>query len=213
MKSFSDETLSQFLLELGSSAPVPGGGSAAAVAGALGTALCLMSCRLSKTRSNTPEEKAELERQASRLAELLSALSQAADDDARSFQGVLSAMRLPRETEEQKQARSAAIQAGYREASRVPLLTGSLAAEALSIAGTIVTLVNPNALSDVGAGAALLNAALEGAILNVRINLPSVKEERFVAETSRQIAAHRETGLAARAKVLEFLAREGLGLD
>jgi formiminotetrahydrofolate cyclodeaminase len=213
MKSFADQTLSQFLQELGSSAPVPGGGTAAAVAGAMGASLCLMTCRLSKTRTNAAEEKAELARQAGRLGELVEALQQAADDDSRSFQAVLAALRLPRENEEQKAARSAAIQAAYREAARVPLLTGALAAEALSIARTTVTRVNPNAISDVGAGAALLAAALEGATLNVRINLSSITEERFVAETSRQIAAHREAGLAARAKVLELLAREGLGLD
>jgi len=216
MKSFSDGTLAQFLEELGSSAPVPGGGSAAAIAGAMGAALCLMTGRLSlsgKSRNNTPEEKAELERQAARLGELVGSLSRAADEDAASFDEVMKAMRLPRESDEQKRTRSAAIQAAYRVAARLPLHTAWLSAEALSISKVIVSLINPNALSDVGTGAALLAAAMDGASLNVRINLSSIKDPAFVDELSQELSAQRKRALEAREGVVTFLAGQGLAVD
>ncbi len=216
MKSFSDGSLAQFLEELGSSAPVPGGGSAAALAGAMGAALCLMTCRLAlsgKTRNNTPEEKAELERQAGRLSGVVGALARAADEDAASFDEVMRAMRLPRQSDEEKRTRSTAIQAAYKVAARVPLHTASLAAEALSISRAIVSLINPNALSDVGTGAALLAAAMDGAGLNVRINLSSIKDPAFVDEISQELSAQRKLALEAREGVVRFLAGQGLALD
>ena len=199
-------------MELGSSAPVPGGGSAAALAGALGTELLLMTCRLPKSRSNDEAEKAALQKAALRLEALAAALRDAVDADAESFDAVMKAMRLPRENDEQKRVRSAEIQRAYQEATRVPLAVGAGAAEALSIASAIVSSVNPNALSDAGSGAALLAATVDGATYNVQINLQAVKDEAFVEAHREELAGVRDGARESLQSVRAFLERDGLKL-
>lgn len=208
-----DRTVNEFLAELGSSAPVPGGGSAAALAGALGAALLLMTCRLPKTRNNTPEEKLELERQAARLGAVLTSLREAVDEDSESFTVVMEAMRLPRGSEEQKRARSEAIQNSYRKAAEVPLAVCSHASEALLIGSSIVGAVNPNALSDAGTGAALLGAALDGASFNVSINLGAIQDEAFVTEAKARLESERRAAMTSRDDIMAFLSQAGLGLE
>lgn len=201
--SFSTLTLKQFLDRLARSEPTPGGGTASAVTGAMGTALLIMVAGLPKTRTNTDEERAALATVRERLVPIREALERSADADAGAFDEVLAAYRLPRVTDEEKAVRKAAIQRAMGHAIEAPLETLRLAAEALDLTETVARHGVPSASSDVGVAAGLLLAAAEGGAANVRVNLGSVSDEssrvRWAAEVDRLSARATEAGGRARA--------------
>jgi glutamate formiminotransferase/formiminotetrahydrofolate cyclodeaminase len=124
---------------------------------------------------------------AERAQALKSALLRAVDDDTKAFDDVLAAMRLPKATEEEKRAREAAIAAAYEKATAVPLETARLCLSALELAEQAAATGNRNSASDAGVGALLAKAGLDAAVMNVRINLPSVREGAFKAATLAEI--------------------------
>jgi formiminotetrahydrofolate cyclodeaminase len=210
MPPLLDETVERFLERLASDAPTPGGGSAAALAGALGASLLLMTCRLVRSRNHSTEERGRLDESAGRLEAIASGLKAAVDQDTESFDAVMAAMRLPRGTEAEKRARSEAIQAATRRATEVPLGVAERAAEALAIGEEIVGAINPNALSDLGSGVALLEAAMEGAAMNVRVNLTSIKDGAWVGGIRSRIESCIQAGYDHGERIGAFLAQEGL---
>lgn len=201
--SFSTLSLTQFLDRLASAEPTPGGGTAAAVAGAMGTALLIMVAGLPKTRANTDEERAALAGVRERLVPIREALERAADADARAFDEVLAAFRLPKTTDEEQGVRKAAIQRAMGVAIEVPLETLRLAADALDLAGSVARHGVRSASSDVRVATGLLLAAAEGGAANVRVNLGSVADpsnrDRWDAEADRLSARAAEAGERARA--------------
>ncbi|MCC7034404.1 MAG: cyclodeaminase/cyclohydrolase family protein [Acidobacteria bacterium] len=201
--SFSTLSLTQFLDRLASAEPTPGGGTAAAVAGAMGTALLIMVAGLPKTRANTDEERAALAGVRERLVPIREALERAADADARAFDEVLAAFRLPKTTDEEQGVRKAAIQRAMGVAIEVPLETLRLAADALDLAGSVARHGVRSASSDVRVATGLLLAAAEGGAANVRVNLGSVADpsnrDRWDAEAGRLSARAAEAGERARA--------------
>ncbi|MGE0464203.1 MAG: cyclodeaminase/cyclohydrolase family protein [Vicinamibacterales bacterium] len=203
--SFSTLTLRAFLDRLASSEPTPGGGTASAVTGAMGTALLVMVAGLPKTRTNTDEERAALASVRERLVPIRDALERSADADASAFDEVLAAYRLPKVTDEEKAARKAAIQLAMRHAIEAPLETLRLAAEALDLAETVARHGVPSASSDVGVAAGLLLAAAEGGAANVRVNLGSVSDpssrDQWAAEADRVFAHATEAAGRARAAI------------
>jgi glutamate formiminotransferase/formiminotetrahydrofolate cyclodeaminase len=126
----------------------------------------------------------------SKLAErsqaLKAALLRAVDDDTKAFDDVLAAMRLPKATDDEKQARADAIAAAYEKATAVPLATARLCLQAIELAQEAAIIGNKNSISDAGVAALLAKAGLESAILNVRINLPSVREGAFKTATLKE---------------------------
>jgi formiminotetrahydrofolate cyclodeaminase len=199
MTSFSTLPLSQFIDRLARPEPTPGGGTASAVTGALGTALLVMVAGLAKSRNNTGDEKAALARAREALSPLLQAFQSAADRDAAAFDSVLSAYRLPKTTDEEKGVRQASIQQAYREATRVPLETLEMAARALDEAVHVARHGNRSAASDVGVAALLLAATAEGAAANVRVNLGSLSDAGVRArfeEEARDLSARAATAAA-----------------
>ena len=182
--TFSDRTLAQFLAALASPDPTPGGGTAAAVAGAMGASLLLMVSGLAKSNTGTEVEKTALAVAKLALAPLAAALTSLADADADAFDKVMSAYRLPKATEDEKAARSATIQAALQGATSVPLQTLQACAGAMVHAGTVAASGNRSAVSDVGVAIGLLEAAAAGAEANVRINLGSVRDLQFTAATA-----------------------------
>ena len=174
--SLSALTLENFLSELGSEAPAPGGGSAAALAGAAAASLCAMVCRLTLARESLrtawPAAHAALpesEALQARLARLV-------DDDSEAYLAVAAALRLPRDTAGQKEARRAAVQASAIRAAQVPLETLEAVRAAVRIAEVLVEEGNPSCSTDVGSAGALCRAGAEAAAYNVRVNLPSIKD-------------------------------------
>ena len=158
--------------QLASRAPVPGGGSAAALTGALAAALIGMVTELTAGRAEYERHAAAVEAAREEAAALRAELLELADLDARAYEAVMDARHLPKTNEEERAHRSARLHATILEAARVPLRTARAARQVLDLAVRIAPIGNPNAVSDAGDAAQLASAAVRGAILNVRINLP-----------------------------------------
>lgn len=169
---------SAFLDALASSAPTPGGGSAAAHAGAVAAALVAMVARLTIGKKKYSEVEAQMSALAQQADELRSAFERAVNDDAAAFEAVMAAMKLPKNTDDEKSARQAAVQTATLAAAQQPLAVARMAVQALGLAHQAASLGNTNAISDAGTAAAMARAALAGAALNVRINLHSLGDEK-----------------------------------
>ncbi|RJP82178.1 MAG: methenyltetrahydrofolate cyclohydrolase [Candidatus Zixiibacteriota bacterium] len=170
-------TAKDFLAQTASSSPAPGGGSASALAGALGVALAEMVINLTVGKKKYADVSEELSTLLPRLNQARRDLETAVDRDTEAFNGVMAAYGMPKDTEEQKQARTAAIQAATRQATEVPLGVMGTCLHALELTQTVAAKGNRNSISDAGVAGLLLAAALEGAALNVKINLPSLPED------------------------------------
>ncbi len=186
--SFDRLPISDFCARLASADPTPGGGTAAAAAGALGAALVEMVCALTLGKEKFQAVHAELRpvaEEASRAGADFRALMQ---QDTDAFDAMMAARRLPRDTDEQKTARAAAIEASARHAAEVPMKTARTAATLLSRTPLLAEKGNPNAASDAGVAALLLAAAAEGALFNVGINLPGLADAGFVEAMEKETA-------------------------
>jgi glutamate formiminotransferase/formiminotetrahydrofolate cyclodeaminase len=187
-ESLVSMTVERFVDEVSSNSPAPGGGSVAALAGSLGAALAAMVANLTVGKAGYESAWKSSSALAERAQALKASLLRAVDDDTKAFDDVLTAMRLPKGTDAEKGARSAAIAAAYEKATSVPLTTARLCLEAIVLAEEAARTGNRNSVSDAGVGALLAKAGLESAILNVRINLPSVRDGAFKAATVAEIA-------------------------
>src|SRR6476646_9316844 len=154
--SLIDRSVRDLLSAFSSSDPTPGGGSAAALASAVGASLLMMVAGLPKTRTNSPDDRTALERAASRLAILRTQLSDAVDADSAAYDDVVAAYRLPKGTAEEQAARKAAIQRALRSAIEVPLAVMRLSNQVMQHAAEIAAHGHRAASSDVGVAVALL---------------------------------------------------------
>lgn len=188
--SLAELTVRDLTERLASRAPVPGGGSASALAGALGAALVEMVCELTVGKPEYEDIDPVARQIGAAAGELRVSMLAAAEDDAAAYLHVVAARRLPRDSEEERAARKAAIGEASVAATEVPLRVARLAAEVLDLAASIASIGNRNAVSDAGAAALLAAAAARGAALNVRINLPSLPEAHPLrADAAAQLAA------------------------
>lgn len=182
-----NRSVSDLLSAFRSPEPTPGGGSAAALAGALGASLLAMVAALPKSRAATEEDAQRLEAAGDRCTALASELEGLVDTDSEAYDLVMSAFRKPKATDDEKAARSAAIQAAFREAIAAPLAVMRASASAAEQGVVVAALGNPSASSDARVGLELLGAALRGARLNVEINLGSVKDAGYAAKVRADV--------------------------
>jgi len=187
----------EFVAEVSRESPAPGGGSVAALSGALGGALLAMVANLAIGKEGYMAQSDELNDLAVRLQGLTDKLVRSVDTDTDAFNHVLVAMRLPRKTAQEKAARKQAIQLGYQAASQVPLETARTCLQALELAATVANLGNPASVTDAGVAALMACAGVEGAVYNVRINLPSIDDVEFRATMDAEL-----DGLVDRARNL-----------
>ena len=191
-------SVTDLLAAFRSSEPTPGGGSAAALAGAVGASLLSMVAGLPKPKATTPEDVERLRDAGGRCTALALRLEALIDEDSDAYDLVVTAFRMPKGNEEEKAARTAGIQRALTVATETPLLVMRHGAEALAIAPAIGALGNSNASSDVQVAVELLRASLRGAQANVEINLGSLKDAEYAArvrtETARLVAAANEPG-------------------
>jgi formiminotetrahydrofolate cyclodeaminase len=166
---------------------VPGGGSAAALAGAVGTSLLLMVAGIPKTKSGAPEETADLAEAASRLHPLRDSLLDLVDRDSDAYRQVMDAFRLPKESDAEKGARRQAIDRATRVATDAPLDTMRACQQALRGAVVVASNGNRRTTSDVGVAVELLLAALRGARLNVEINLSTLDDAAYAARVKEEV--------------------------
>lgn len=200
--SFQEMSLSQFSEVLASGQPTPGGGCASALAGALAASLAAMVARVtagSKKFADRAERMSEIVHEADRLRSEFLAL---VDEDARAFDHVMAAFRMPKETPEQQAARSQAIQQAYKAAVDPPMKVCTRSLRVLEMALQVAEQGTPSAASDAGVGALLATTALEGGVLNVQINLGSITDEAFRGAQEESVRAAQSRGQALRDNVL-----------
>lgn len=188
MTHFEQLSLSQFLDALASDAPTPGGGTAAAIAGAMGASLAQMVAALTLSKEKYADSH-EAVRPIAEAAQLARAeFVKLAREDSEAYDAVVAARRLPKDSEEQKNERAQRIAIANRHAAEVPMRTADAAVRLLSALPDLAQKGNPNAVSDAGAAALLLDSCVEAALLNVGINLPGIEDAAFVAEMQRETA-------------------------
>ena len=203
MTTLRELTVARFTEALASGAPTPGGGSASALSGALAAGLVAMVARNTAGNAAFADRAASMDEVTAEADGIRRSLEELVDSDAAAFEQVMAAFRLPKDTPEQKAERSRAIQEGYRAAVEPPVLVCRHALRVLELAALVAERGSPNVVSDAGVAALLAASALDGAALNVEINLGSIKDDDYrtahaeaVRELREEAAALRETVLA-----------------
>jgi formiminotetrahydrofolate cyclodeaminase len=186
--SYSEKKIAEFIRELSSPSPTPGGGSASAIVGSAAAALIVMDCNLTLGKEKYDGIKdtvSEIRRRSQKLCSLLLKL---ADRDAKSFNAVMKAIGLPRDTELRKLKRYERIQSALKQATEVPLEVMQLCSELQKMANYMAEKGNRSSRSDAMVGCILAEAALKGAYENLEINLESIRDTNFVDEINRKVA-------------------------
>jgi formiminotetrahydrofolate cyclodeaminase len=184
---FAEMALADLIDAFSSTDAVPGGGSAAALAGTVGVSLLLMVAGLPKTRTGAPEETADLAEASSRLHPLRDALLDLVDRDSDAYRQVLAAFRMPKNSDAEKTTRTEAIDRATRSATDAPLDVMRLCQQALRGAVIVASNGSRKTTSDVGVAVELLVAALRGARLNVEINLAGLDDEPYTARIREEV--------------------------
>ena len=178
-----DMSVADFTNEVDSNSPAPGGGSVSALASDIGVSLARMMAHLSfeKKKFEQLDEKTKEEFKArfDKLGEIRKELSTLVDKDTESFNEFMKAVKMPKETEEQNKLRAKAIQEATIFSIEVPYKTASLSLEALRLLDFLIKNGNQNAITDIGGGTLMLSAGMEGAILNVKVNLGQIKDKQI----------------------------------
>lgn len=182
-----DRTLEEFLAALAAPTPTPGGGSVSALAGALSVALSRMVAGLARGKKGYETVESELSQLEIRAKKTQARLEALIDEDAKAYEAVMEAMRLPKSTEEEKTARVEAMQRAYRKATEVPLETMERCIEALELAEAAVKKGNRGAVTDAAVAVLLAESAIRGASLNCSINLASIRDDVFRTATEERV--------------------------
>ena len=182
-----DKTIQVFLDELASKASTPGGGSAAAIIGAMGAALVSMVANLTVGKKNYEAVEGEIKNILARSEELRTQLTDMVKADVDVFNKVMGAYGMPKETDEQKAKRTESIQAALKEATDVPLACAKLCTEVINLCLPVAEKGNKGVISDAGVAVLAGYAALRSAALNVYINIGGIKDESFVRDRSKQL--------------------------
>jgi len=184
---FADKTLADFLNELASNSPAPGGGSVAALSGALGAALTSMVCNLTIGKKRYLEVSEEISNVLKKSESLRKTFAELIDKDTEVFNKVMEAYGLPKDTDVQKDERRKAIEEATKQATAVPLEVIRNCLRALELTRVVAQKGNRNSISDAGVAALILKTASDGAALNVRINLNSINDKNFEAQVLKEM--------------------------
>lgn len=196
-----DQTLRAFSDGVASSAAVPGGGSAAAYAGALGAALTAMVGRIAERKEATAATAALIAEADNLRADFLRLV----DDDSAAFAGVREAMKLPKATDDEKKARTERLQSALLAASRVPLEVAKTSRRLLDLCEKTMGSAPSATVSDIGVGALMGEAAISGAALNVMINLASITDSAQVKALSEDLDRAVDGAEAQRKRITDFV--------
>lgn len=183
----AEQTIEAFCSQLAAGTPAPGGGAAAAVAGAMGAALVSMVAGLTVGREKFAAVNDEMQHAQEVGKREAEALLRCADEDQEAFDQVMAGFALPKGSDEEKKARSQAVQTGYKAATRSPLKTMEHCLVVMRYALAVAERGNPNALSDGYVAFLTASAGFEGALWNVAINLGSIKDESFKQEALEKV--------------------------
>lgn len=180
MSSVYNWSLREFLAKSASAEPTPGGGSISALAGSLGTAMVTMVANLTVGKEKYLAVEPVVQASLVRLNELLQVLEGLVNEDIQVFNNFMAVLKLPKESDADKAERTAQMQQALKHATETPLQVARTCLATLEIAEQLSSIGNKGAISDIGVGAYLAEAALQSALLSVDINLPGIKDEKFV---------------------------------
>ena len=200
-----DKKINNFLDELASNSPTPGGGSVAALAGALGAALVSMVGNLTMGKKKYEDVEEDIKKIISSSEKLRYELSQLIEEDVKAFNNFMATYKMPKETEDEKKIRAEKIQESLIEAAKVPLKVAYKCLDILSLSKEVAEKGNINVVSDGGVAVLMAEAALERAILNVKINLRMIKDEKVRTELSSSIKEISLKEKGQKEKVLEII--------
>ena len=200
-----DKKVSNFLDELASNSPTPGGGSVAALAGALGAGLISMVGNLTVGKKKYEDLEEDIKKILSFSEKLRYELSQLIEEDVKVFNNFMATYKMPKETEDEKKVRVEKIQESLIEAAKVPLKVACKCLDILSLSKEVAEKGNINVVSDAGVAVLMAEAALESAILNVTINLRMIKDEKVRTELSSSIKEILLKEKGQKEKVLEIV--------
>ena len=201
----TDQPVSALLAAIRDPRPTPGGGSAAALAAAVGTSLRAMVAAMPKHRAASEEDVERLQAAGRRCRDLSQRLESLVDEDSAAYDAVIAAYRLPRTSEEERTERHRQIQAALRAAAEAPLDVMRRCGDGIEAASTVARFGNPNASSDIGVALELLLAAGRSARLNVEINLASLDDGDYVAGVGETIAVLETEGATGAAAARSLL--------
>ncbi len=204
MNKFSALSCEDFLAELASAAPAPGGGGGAAMAGALAAALSSMVANLTIGKEKFAANEARVQELLAQAEAGRARLVQLVADDAAVFNSFMACYKLPKDTDEQKAAQTAAIRQAAKQAAAVPLAIAVAAFEVLGCSVQLAQLGNPGVVTDAACSGLLARAALRCADYNVRINLKLTKDEEFNAQAEAKLAAMGTQALELEEKLLQL---------
>ncbi|MCS7233046.1 MAG: cyclodeaminase/cyclohydrolase family protein [Synergistetes bacterium] len=196
-----ESTLEGFLKELSSSSPVPGGGSVAALMGALGAALISMVSNLTLGRKGYEPFEDDIKRLLNISESLMGNLLQKVDEDAEAFNSFMSALKLPKDSEE----RQMALEEALKKATLLPLSVMELSFEVLKLSKELLDKGNKNAMSDVAVAAISAYAGMESAYFNVLINCLSMKDNEFRRSSKEKAQALLKVGKSIYSEVMEIV--------
>ncbi|MFO8077343.1 MAG: glutamate formimidoyltransferase [Thermoplasmatota archaeon] len=194
-----------FLSNLSSSSPAPGGGSVAALSGALAAALSSMVCNLTFGKKKYEDVQDDIKNVVKKSEMLRKKLTDLIDEDTTAFNDVMKAFKMPKDTDEQKKKRSEAIQKGYKKAAMVPLKTAQICKQTLDVAEVVAEKGNTNSITDAGVAALMGQAGVHAASLNVKINLESIKDTSFVKETTQQLSSIESNAMKKKDNILSIV--------
>lgn len=201
----TDKSVSNFLDELASNAPAPGGGSVAAISGALGAALVSMVCNLTLGKKSYEEVQDDIDELLSQSEALRQKLTGLLEEDVKAYTGYSIAAKMPRGTDEEKAERSKAMQAALKVATDVPLSIAEAAVEVMDLCMPAAEKGNKWAVSDAGVAVLMAEAALRSAALNVLINLGTLKDEAFVADRRAKLESLLEGKGVMRDQIYDYV--------
>lgn len=209
MSLLMDMTLRTYSDVLASNEPAPGGGSTAALSGLMGASLTMMVVNLSvgKKSYEALDEaiKQRFMQDFQKVEAIKKELTELVDEDTAAFNKFMEAMKLPKDTDEQKKVREEKMQQASIYALQIPLKTAEKCLEILRNQETIATYGNKNAVSDVGVGALMALAGLEGAVLNVKINLPGISDEGIKSDATEKYQQYVEEGTKLHKNIMEIV--------
>ncbi len=200
-----EQVMEDFLRDLASDKPAPGGGSAAAVTGALSAALSSMVANLTVGKSGYGDVSEEYETILSKADDLREDFLDAIAEDMEAYNRVMDAYKAPKETEEDKEKRKVQLQEALKGATEPPLKMAELAKKVLELSKECAQTGNAHAVTDAGASAILAEAATRTALLNVDINLGSIKDEEFVNQTEQKRVELEEDAIKNASEVVELM--------
>ncbi|MGL4730063.1 MAG: cyclodeaminase/cyclohydrolase family protein [Clostridium sp.] len=204
-----NKTVREFVSELASSSPAPGGGSVSAISASLAASLVSMVCNLTIGKKAyealNEDDKSKVNKSLEVCNKAKYEFLDLMNEDTEVFLELMKAFKMPKETDEEKKLRSEKIQLGYKGSLEVPLKTAKKTFDLYEYILIVANYGNKNAVSDAGVAALMAQSGLEAAILNVRINLSSIKDEEYVKNVNAEIEHLVKDGVAKREEILDIV--------